>query len=306
MSEQTNDDAGFPDVESLPRDDFISGSRVWLRLKRSVSFWIGAPLVAFFIFIALLPAPVAGLFGHGDPHVCSLLSSKKPPSSGHPFGFTIQGCDLYSSVIYGARNSLVVAVTVVLGTCIIAIVLGMLAGYLGGWADTVISRCSEIVFAIPLILGGIVVLNSVPNRNVWFLSAVLIIFSWPVYMRVMRAESVSVRNRSFIQAARSLGLTTPKILFAHVMPNAVGPVIVLATLQIGRVIAVAATLTYLGIGLQEPALDWGLQLSEAQAYFQAAPHLLIFPSLMLVFAVMGFVLLGESLRSSAHSGNIGA
>jgi ABC-type dipeptide/oligopeptide/nickel transport system permease subunit len=279
---------------------------MWQRLKRSTSFWIGAPLVLFFVFIAVLPAPVAGLFGHGDPNICSLLDSKKAPRAGHPFGFTVQGCDLFSSVIYGARNSIAVAVTVTLGTCVIAIVLGMLAGYYGRWVDIVISRTSEIVFAVPLILGAIVILNSVPERNVWFLSGVLIVFSWPVYMRVMRGESLSVRNRSFIQAARSLGLSTRKILLAHVMPNAVGPVIVLATLQIGRVIAAEATLTYLGIGLQEPALSWGLQLSVAQNYFQAAPHLLIFPSIMLVFAVMGFVLLGEAVRSSAHSGSIGS
>ena len=282
------------------------GGRVLQRLIRNPEFWIGAVLVAFFLLITGWPGSVAGLFGHGDPRDCDLGFSRRPPhlASGHPFGFTVQGCDLYASVVHGAANSITVGITVTIGTAVIAIVLGMAAGYFGGWVDTVLSRISEVTVSVPLLLGAVLVLNSIEVRNVWFVSAVLIVFSWPAAMRVMRTSTVSVRSRSFVTAATALGLPTWRILVSHVIPNTVGPVIVLATLQIGAVIASEAALTYLGIGLQAPALSWGLQLSQAEAYFASAPHLLYYPAGALTLAVGGFVLLGEAVRQAGfHSTN---
>lgn len=279
---------------------------VWGRLRRNPEFWMGAVLVGFFLVITAWPSLVAGAFGHGDPRACDLADSRGVPdvSSGHPFGFTIQGCDLYASVIYGAANSIIVGITVTVGTLLIAITLGLLAGYYGGWIDTVLSRVSEVVVSVPLLLGAVLVLNSVPTRNVWLVSAVLIAFSWPTAMRVMRTSTISVRSRSFITAARSLGLRDWRIMLTHVAPNTVGPVIVLATLQVGAVIASEATLTYLGIGLQAPALSWGLQLSQAEPYFASAPHLLYAPAAALTLAVAGFILLGEAIRQAGfHSTN---
>lgn len=280
------------------------GGRTWRRLRRLPGFWISAPLTVFFVLIALWPDPVAGLFGHPSPRTCDLLNSSAPPdlAAGHPFGFTIQGCDLYASVIHGARNSITVGVMVTLLTTAVAVLLGTVAGYLGGWADALISRVSEIVFAVPLLLGAVVILNSVQVRSVWVLSVVLAVFAWPTAMRVMRSGAVTVRNRAFITAARALGMSTPAILLRHVVPNTIGPAIVLGTLQIGGVIAAEATLTYLGIGFQPPVVSWGLQLSSAQNYFQAAPHLLIYPALMLTLAVAAFVTFGESLRRASRTG----
>ncbi|QMU96833.1 ABC transporter permease [Microbacterium esteraromaticum] len=282
------------------------GGRVLRRLAANPEFWIGAVLVAFFLLITVWPASVAGLFGHGDPRECDLSFSRRPPdpAAGHPFGFTVQGCDLYASVVHGAANSITVGIVVTLGTALIAIVLGMLAGYLGGWVDTLLSRISEVVVSVPLLLGAVLVLNSIEARNVWFVSAVLIAFSWPAAMRVMRTSTISIRARSFVTAAKALGLPTWRILLSHVIPNTVGPVIVLGTLQVGAVIASEAALTYLGIGLQAPALSWGLQLSQAEAYFADAPHLLYFPAGALTLAVGGFVLLGEAVRQAGfHSSN---
>src|SRR5699024_6228901 len=144
-------------------------------LLHNVEFWIGAVLVAFFLFIAILPAPIAGLFGNGNPRDCDLANSRSGPdlASGHPFGFSIQGCDLYANVIYGAANSMTVGIVVTAGVFIIATTFGLLAGYFGGWVETVLSRLSEIVISVPLLLGAILVLNSVESRNVWFVSAVL-------------------------------------------------------------------------------------------------------------------------------------
>lgn len=278
-------------------------NRTWQRLRSNVGFWAGSVLVAFFVLIAIFPAPVAGLFGNGDPRACGLEFSGRPPSAGHPFGYTTQGCDLYASVIHGARSSISVGLLTTFGTSFVAILLGTLAGYFGGWVDALISRLSEVVFAIPLLLGAIVILNSIEERSTTVLSLVLILFAWPTSMRVMRASVLSVRNRSYIAAATALGLRTPRILLVHVLPNTLGPILVLATLQIGGIIAAEATLTYLGIGLQPPALSWGIQLSAAQDYFQASPHLLVFPALMLTLAVTGFVVLGEALRSATKMGS---
>jgi oligopeptide transport system permease protein len=278
-------------------------NRTWQRLRPNAGFWAGSVLVAFFVLIAIIPAPVAGLFGNGDPRACGLEFSGLPPSSGHPFGYTIQGCDLYASVIHGARSSISVGLLTTFGMSFVAILLGTLAGYFGGWVDALVSRLSEIVFAVPLLLGAIVILNSIEERNTTVLSLVLILFAWPTSMRVMRASVLSVRHRSYIAAATALGLRTPRILLVHVLPNTLGPILVLATLQIGGIIAAEATLTYLGIGLQPPALSWGIQLSGAQDYFQASPHLLIFPALMLTLAVTGFVVLGEALRSASKMGS---
>jgi len=280
-----------------------SGNLVWSKLRRNPEFWIGATLVAVFVLITIWPGSLAGLFGHGDPRDCSLTDSRRGPdaSGGHPFGFTIQGCDLFASVVYGAANSIIVGIVVTLGTALIAVGLGLLAGYFGGWVDTVLSRISEIVVSVPLLLGAVLVLNSIETRNVWFVSAVLIAFSWPTAMRVMRTSTISVRSRSFVTAAKALGLPTWRILLSHVVPNTFGPVIVLGTLQVGAVIASEATLTYLGIGLQAPALSWGLQLSQAEPYFASAPHLLYFPAAALTLAVAGFVLLGESVRQAGFN-----
>lgn len=270
------------------------------RLLRNFEFWIGSVLVVFFLFIAVLPAPVAKLFGNGDPRDCDLAKSRSGPdlANGHPFGFSIQGCDLYANVIYGAANSMAVGIVVTAGVFVLATAFGLLAGYFGGWIETVLSRLSEIVISIPLLLGAILVLNSVQSRNVWFVSAVLIVFSWPATMRVMRASTRVVRERRFVTAAQSLGQPTYRILLSHVIPNTVGSVVVLTTLQIGAVITTEATLTYLGIGLQAPSISWGLQLSQAQPYFATAPHLLYFPAIALTLAVTGFILLGEALRQS--------
>lgn len=297
------------DTELLPGTVATPRARtMWATLRRNPEFWIGTVLVGFFLFIAVLPGPVAGLFGHGDPRDCDLADSRRAPdlAAGHPFGFTVQGCDLYASVVHGAFNSIAVGVTVTLGTSLVAIVLGVLAGYFGGVFDAIVSRLAEMVVSIPLILGGVLVLNAIEGRNVWFLSLVLILFTWPSAMRVMRASTVSVKARSFVVAAKSLGMPTMRILGVHIVPNTVGPVIVLATLQVGAVISAEATLTYLGIGLQAPALSWGLQLSQAQPYFAEASHLLYVPAVALTLAVAGFVLLGESVRRAGFASTNGA
>ncbi|MFT4123168.1 MAG: ABC transporter permease [Microbacteriaceae bacterium] len=273
-------------------------SHGWPALVRNPAFWAGAVIVAFFLFISVVPGPVASIFGAGDPDDCTLALSRNPPdlASGHPFGYTIQGCDMYTHVVYGARNSIAIGVVAAGSAAVLGIVIGMLAGYFGGWVDVVASRLAEIIYSMPMILGAIVVLSAFGSRSLLLIAGTLAVLTWVPIMRVVRASTIAASARGYILAAKAMGLATPRVLGAHILPNVLGPAVVLFTTAIGAIIGAESTLTYLGIGLQVPAISWGLQLATAQNYFASAPHLLVFPVIALALAVAGFILLGDALR----------
>jgi ABC-type dipeptide/oligopeptide/nickel transport system permease subunit len=268
---------------------------VWRELKHSWVFWVGAVLVAVMTLIALFPAVFAG---GRDPRSCDLAFSREGPQAGHPFGFDIFGCDYYANVIYGARPSIAVGVLVALASMIIGVAVGSAAGYFGGWIDSLMSRVTDIFFAIPFLLGAIVILISLQSRNVFTVSFAIAVLSWPVLTRLMRSSVLSVRNQDYVMAAKALGAGTPRILGRHVMPNAIAPVITFTTVTIGSAISLEATLTFLGVGLEPPAISWGLQISNAQNYVLSTPHLLLFPGLFLSLTVLGFLLLGDALAEA--------
>ncbi|KXF53048.1 peptide ABC transporter permease [Rhodococcus sp. SC4] len=270
----------------------------WRDLARKPAFLAAAALVAVMVLMAIWPALFAGWFGHGDPRACDLTRSGQPPMSGHPFGFDTQGCDVYANVIYGARASISVGVLVTSIGLSVAVVLGSLAGYFGRTIDTIISRITDVFFGFPFILGALVLLTSVPDRNVWTVSLVLALFGWPTLTRVMRSSVLSVRDRDYVKAGRSLGGGPIHLLRRHILPNSFAAVLVVATVSLGGVIVAEATLTFLGIGLREPAISWGLQLSKAQNDFTVSPHLLIFPSIFLSLTVLGFMLIGDLVRDA--------
>ena len=249
-------------------------------------------LLAVFAVMALFP----GLFTDADPRDCTLSQSLLPPSGAHPFGFDLQGCDYLAKTVYGARTSLGIAVLVVAGTTLIALVLGALAGYVGGRLDTVITRLTDVWSGIPLVLGGVLVLSGTDQRGPLQVSLVLVLFGWPAMVRVLRASVLETRQRDFVTAARALGARPSRLLLKHVLPHSVRPLIVSASAYAGFIVAAEATLSFAGVGLRRPTESWGIQLFEAQARVAVAPHLLIFPALFLVAAVIAFVLLGEALR----------
>jgi ABC-type dipeptide/oligopeptide/nickel transport system permease subunit len=244
--------------------------------------------------IALVPS----LFTDADPRACRLSESLLPPSADHPFGFDLQGCDYLAKTVYGARTSLGITVLVVLGTTLVALVLGALAGFVGGRTDTVVTRLADVWSGIPLILGGVLVLSGTDDRGPLQVALVLILFGWPAMVRVLRASVLEVRERDFVTAARALGARPGRVLFRHVLPHSLRPLIVSASAYAGFIVAAEATLTFAGVGLGRPTESWGIQLFEAQARVAVAPHLLVFPASFLVAAVVGFVLLGEALRRS--------
>lgn len=279
-------------VSAEPRTGF------WRQLRRRPAFAVSGAIALLVCAMAAVPQAFAGWFGEGDPRRCDLVDSGLPPAPGHPFGFDIQGCDLYANVVYGARSSVLIAVLVTAGMMLIAVVLGSLAGYFRGWVDGVISRVMDVFFGFPALVGMIVLLQTATVHNELTVSAVLILFGWPVLARVMRASVLETATSEYVAAARGVGAGTPRILLRHVLPNAFGPVAVLAGLNVGGVIASESALTFLGVGLQTPAISWGVQLNTAQQYFSSAPHLLLFPSIFLTVTVLSFVLLGDALRDA--------
>ena len=266
------------------------------RLLRRPTFVLASFIVLLMVLIAIVPQAFAGWFGHGDPRRCDLGSSALGPSSGHPFGFDKQGCDVYANVIYGTRDSISIGLLASGFSLLLAVVLGALSAYYLGIVDAVISRISDVFFGFPFILGALVLLTAFRSHNVWTVSLALALFSWPTLTRIMRASLLSVKGLDYVLAARSLGASDWRLIKRHLLPNAIAPVIVISALGIGGVIAAEATLTFLGVGLQQPAISWGLQLSNAQSDFQVHPHLLAFPAVFLSLAVFSFIVLGDALE----------
>ena len=253
----------------------------------------------------LLPAAVLGVLGlmalvpqaftRADPRSCVLSRSLEAPSREHLLGFSVFGCDYLAETVHAARASLTIALVTVVGTTLIALVLGSVAGFYGGWRDVLISRASDVWAAVPLLLGGVVVLSALQVRGVWSVSLVLLLFGWPAMVRLQRASVLEASSREYVAAARALGATPRRVLVRHVLPNALRPLLAFATAYGGLVIGVEATLTFIGVGLQQPALSWGLLLFQAQTRLSQAPHL-IAPAVFLVLAVSSLVLLGRGLR----------
>jgi oligopeptide transport system permease protein len=271
-------------------------SDAWKSLKRNPLFWIGSILGAFFVLMAIFPQ----VFARGvDPRECNLINSKATPSAEHWFGYDQQGCDYLAQVVYGARSSLIIGVLAVVVVVVLGVMVGAIAGFYGRWVDGVLSRLVDIFFAIPLILGAIVLLRSAfTERGSVQVAIALAAFGWMTAMRLVRSQVIAVKSSDYVAAARAMGASNRRILVRHILPNAVAPVLVYATITIGVLIAAEATLTYLGVGLQRPAISWGLQIDNGQNLLRTAPHLVLFPSLALTLTVMAFVMMGDALRDA--------
>ena len=295
----TEPDGGVGQAQAQSGGD-LTGRRAslwadaWRELRHNPLFIISSVLIVLFTVMAVFPK----LFTRGDPRSCDLSHSLKPPSSQHWFGYDIQGCDYYTRVIYGARVSITIGIAVTFFSVLIALVLGSLAGYYGGIIDTLIARFTDIIFGLPFVLGAIVILSVVSTRNLFWVSLVLIVLGWTTMTRLMRSSVLGVRDMDYVKAAKALGASDFRLITRHIMPNAIAPMIVYATISIGIIISVEATLSFLGIGLQLPAISWGLMISDAQTRLLISPHLLFFPGLFLSVTVLSFILMGDALRDA--------
>jgi len=269
-------------------------SDAWHDLRRNPTFVISALLILLLILVAVFPS----LFTSINPQRCDLLMGNDGRTPGHPFGFDRQGCDVYSRVIYGARASVTVGVLVTSGVVLIGGLIGAIAGFYGGAWDSLLSRITDVFFAIPILLFAIVFLSSFALRSIWTVVAAIMLVGWPSVARIMRASVISVKESDFVTAARALGASDMRILRRHILPNAIAPVIVVATILLGVFIVLEATLSYLGIGLPGSTVSWGGDINDAQASLRTAPHVLLYPSVALSITVLAFMLLGDAVRDA--------
>ncbi|HBO54233.1 MAG TPA: peptide ABC transporter permease, partial [Janibacter terrae] len=270
-------------------------------------FWISSVLIVVLMLMAAFPS----IFTPYDLKFNDLSIARQGPSADHWFGTDIQGADIYTRTVYGARASILVGVLATLGVLLLGSFLGLVAGYVGGTVDTLISRIGDIFFAIPLLLSGIIFLSSLQDTEkllgipiqgylgvIIQVVLVFVIFGWPSLMRLMRSSVIQVKPNDYVQAARALGASPMRIIRRHVLPNAMAPAIVVSTINLGAYIAAEATLSFLGIGLRPPTVSWGVMISDSLQTVRASPHILFFPALFLSLAVLAFIMLGDAVRDA--------
>ncbi|MCU1447075.1 ABC transporter permease [Cryobacterium sp.] len=266
----------------------------WDSMRRRPTFWVSAGLILMIVLIAVAP----GLFTDVDPRACDLSNSNADPISGHPFGFNRQGCDVYARTIWGTQASVTVGLLAASIVTLFGIIVGSLAGYYGGWLDAFVSRIGDIFFAIPTVLGAIVLMSVLPTATPATVALVLSVFAWPQIARIMRGAVLSASNSDYVMASTALGVSKFRILLRHVVPNAIAPVIVVATVSLGTFIVAEATLSFLGIGLPPSVMSWGNDIGTAQTSIVTSPQVLLYPAAALSITVLAFLMLGDILRDA--------
>ncbi|MCX4789124.1 ABC transporter permease [Streptomyces sp. NBC_01221] len=269
-------------------------SDAWRDLRRNPVFLISALIILFLVIISIWPSLIADQ----DPLNCNLGKAQEGSQPGHPFGFDGQGCDVYTRTVYGARNSVTVGVCATLGVTLLGGFLGGLAGFFGGWWDSVLSRLTDVFFGIPVVLGGLVFLSVVISSTVWPVIGFIVLLGWPQIARIARGSVITAKQNDYVQAARALGASNARMMLRHITPNAIAPVIVVATIALGTYISLEATLSFLGVGLKPPAVSWGIDISAASQYIRNAPHMLLWPAGALAVTVLAFIMLGDAVRDA--------
>ena len=267
-------------------------SETWRALRRRPKFLVAAVLIVFILSVAAFPA----LFTSADPGYADPNQSMLAPSSAHWFGTDLQGHDIYVRTVYGARASITVGLGATLAVFVVGGALGALAGFYGGWIDAVVSRIADVFFGIPLLLAAIVLMQVMHHRTVWTVIAILALFGWPQVARIARGSVIAVRSSDYVLAAKALGLSRFGILVRHAVPNAVGPVIAVATIALGLFIVTEATLSYLGVGLPPSVVSWGGDISVDQIRLRAGSPILFYPAGALAITVLAFMMMGDVLR----------
>jgi peptide/nickel transport system permease protein len=326
-------DAGTPTDESAPFGELppepaeravgvkIEGRSLgriaWNRLKRDRVAMAGGGVVIFLVLVAVFAPFIVKVIGHPpnefhqsliDPSLGTPIPRFGGMSWEFPFGLEpLNGRDLFSRVVYGARISLLIAFLATVVSVVIGTALGVISGYFGGWVDAVIGRIMDVFLAFPVLLFAIALVGVVPDRafgmtgdtlRIGLLVFIIGFFSWPYIGRIIRGQTLSLREREFIDAARSLGARAPYIIFREVLPNLVAPILVYSTLLIPTNILFEAALSFLGVGVRPPTATWGGMLSDAVDVYQVAPYFMIFPGLAIFVTVLAFNLFGDGLRDA--------
>jgi peptide/nickel transport system permease protein len=293
-------------VEDAPVEAIEGRSQwqlTWRRL-RSDKVAVASMVVIIGICIAALCAPlVANLLGHGEyqpfPNkgTNSFGEPVGPGTNGFVIGTDAIGRDLLVRVLYGAQISLFVGLVTTFVAAIFGVSIGLVAGYFGGWVDTVLARIIDAVLAFPFIVLALA-LAAVLSPSLAIVMGVITFFSWAGISRIVRGQTLSLKEKEYIEAARSLGAGPWRIMFIDIMPNLLGPVLVLTTLYIPTAVSFEATLSFLGIGIPPPSPSWGNILAEAQDHYQTAWWYVVFPAAALLITTLAFNLLGDGIRDA--------
>lgn len=292
MSETPAALGGLPDEP--PRS---LSSDAWHDLRRNPVFWIAGSIAVLMIAVATAPQ----LFSSVDARTasCLLSDSLRPPDADHWFGFDKQGCDVYARVIYGARSSVLVGVFSTALAGLTALIVGMLAGFYGGWVDAVLARVVDIVLGIPALLGAIVVAKALSSQDlgIWPVVFAIGLLGWPSIARVVRSSVITAKHQDYVNAARILGAGNGRILIRHILPNSLAPTIVVLMIALGAFISAEATLSFLGVGPRN-VISWGVDIAEAQRWIREATFPLLFPAGFLTLTVLAFIMLGDAVREA--------
>ena len=265
----------------------------WVRLKKNKLAYASLYLLAFFALIALL-TPWIAPYGYEEQN---LDLGATPPSMAHWLGTDIFGRDMLTRIMYGGRISLAVGIIATGVALIIGVAWGTIAGYVGGRTDAIMMRIVDALYALPFII-FIILLMVVFGRSILLLFLAIGAVEWLTMARIVRGQVLTIRNQEYVEAARSMGLSTPIILWRHVVPNSLGPIIVYATLTVPQVMLLEAFLSFLGLGIQPPMSSWGLLISYGAETMEVAPWLLIFPGLALSITLFALNFLGDGLRDA--------
>lgn len=294
--ELSNDQSVMPKtpIPEQPDDTVVSPWReAFWQLKKNKLAVFGAFIIIFFVLVAII-APFIAPYGYDQLHAGERLTG---PSAQNWFGTDDLGRDIFTRIVYGARISLFVGFFSVTGALVMGTLLGVIAGFFGRWVDLLISRIFDVLLAFPSILLAIAIVAILGPSLQNALLAIAII-NIPIFGRLVRSRVLSIREEEYILAAKALGMKNSRILFHHILPNSVAPIIVQATLSFGSAILEAAALGFLGLGAQPPTPEWGKMLSDARQYIQTAPWTVLFPGLSIMLVVLGFNLLGDGLRDA--------
>ena len=301
MTNSINLSSNEQNLSNITAQDVSITSIIWKRFRKHPGAIAGI-FVLLFLIIAVILVPLSPY----DPETSSISERLQPPSLSHPMGTDALGRDLLTRVLYGGRISLTVGLMVVFISLSIGIPTGALAGYYGGWLDSVLMRITDTFLSLPALL-VLILLSAIlrevelplfESNSVMTIALVIGILSWMTFARLVRAIFLTLREMDFVSASRALGGSDLRIIVRHILPNSIGPIIVEATLELGYAIIEESGLSFLGFGIQPPTPSWGNLLSNAQENFTKYPWLAIFPGLMIFLAIISVNYIGDGLRDA--------
>jgi ABC-type dipeptide/oligopeptide/nickel transport system permease subunit len=274
------------------------------RLRRDRGAMISLAVIVLIILVAIGAPLIAAITGHGPNHqyrgLNALSADGQPhgPSTTFWFGTDDQGRDVLVRTAYGARISLIVGIGATAITIGVGVLVGLVTGYFGGIVDTVLARIIDMVLSIPYLLFAISLFAILGHLNIWLVMLAIAAFGWASVGRIIRGQVISMREREYVEAARSLGASDWRIIFVDILPNVIAPAIVFSTLLLPVSVLSEAALSFLGIGIPPPTADWGQMISDAQPLYQVAWWYLLFPSLALLITTLAFNIFGDGVRDA--------